>query len=145
MKIEESSLVEETVNCESESRAYAQNCTEGVGAWAQVGFLAQEFKGVALLLHGVSVVGGAVNFKFGGLHFHSLAFAHRLDERADYADSGACGDEAKVVFGKLLHIEHDLEVFDCRTIVESHELNIFVATAGTHPTFHFNFLAYEFF
>ncbi len=100
-----------------------------------MGFLAQEFKGVAFFLEGIGLgVGGAVHLEGVGLYLAGLSFAHRLDELSGYVNRGAGGDGLEVFVRELVHVEDNLQVLDRRAIVEGHELHVFVATAGAHPT-----------
>ena len=144
VEIEESALVEELMDGESQCRAYSQHGAEGGGAGAQVGFLAEKFHGVALLLQGVCLgVGGAVDFEGVGLHLAALAFALALDQAAGDVDGRARGDGAKVVVGEFGEVEHYLEVLHRRAVVESHELHVLVAATCSYPTFYIDFRANE--
>ena len=51
-------------------------------------------------------------------------------------DARASSDRLQFLFRELLHVEHNLYVLDSRAVVEGNELNVFVTSAGSNPTFH---------
>lgn len=121
---------------ESQCGTHAQHRSEGVGAGAQVRFLAQEFERVPFFLQRVCFVGGAEHCQFFGLHFHALSFALGCHERAFYVDGRTRGDGFQLLVAKAVHVEHNLQVADGRSVVQCHELHVLVASARAHPTHH---------
>ena len=111
VEVVESSLLEVAVDGEGEGGAHAEHGREGVGAWAQVGYLAEELEGVSFFLEGIGVgVGGAVDLERGGLDLDRLSFALALDEDAAYGGSGSGGEGLELLVGEGVHVEHYLDV-----------------------------------
>ena len=134
VKVVEAAVVKELVDGVRHVMPDAEDGAKGVGARAKVGDLAEELHRVAFLLERVGVrVSRTVDFDFGGLDLYRLALALRLDERPVHAEAGAGGDRLEVVVAQLLNIDDDLDIVDCRAIVEGDEAHLLAATAGTHP------------
>ncbi len=107
-------------------------------------YLTQELERMPFLLQRIFLgVGGAVDLKFRCLHFHALSFALGGDEFTLYVNRSPGGDGFQVVVGKPREVEDDLKVLYRGTVVESHELDVLVATAGSHPSFYVHFPACE--
>ena len=70
------------------------------------------------------------------MDFHSLSGADRSHKRAVHAQTGAGGDELQQVSVELVHIDHHLHIMNSRTIINSHEVDLFTTAAGTYPAFH---------
>ena len=116
--------------------AQAHHSAEGVGAQAQVAYLAQELHAVAFFLQWVGVgVGLAIDDDALGLHLDGLARALALDELALHADAGAGGD-ALQLFLELGGVGDDLYVVDYTTVVDGQEGDVLVAALGAHPAFY---------
>ncbi len=143
VEVEEAALVEEGVDGHGHVVAQAHDGAEGVGAQAQVAYLAQELHAVALLLEGVGVgVGFAVDDDTFGLHLDGLARALALDELALHADAGTGGDALQLFF-ELGGVGDDLYVVDDTTVVHGQEGDVLVAALGAHPAFDTNRCADE--
>ncbi len=98
---------------EGQRGAYAQHGSEGVGAGAQMGYLAQEFERMSLLLQRIGGrIGGAEHFERLGLHLAALAASLRLHQKAFHMDGRAGGDRAQVVVGEERHVEDYLHRTD---------------------------------
>ena len=104
-----------------------------------MGILAQELQGVAFLLHGVGLVGGAVHLKGVGLNLAGLTFAHRFYQLSGDVNRGAGGNRFELLVGKFVHVEDNLKVLYRRSVVECYELHVFVAAAGAYPAFDIDF------
>ena len=142
VEIEETTVVEEFVDCISQRVAYAEHRAESVCARTQMSLLAQEFESVSFFLQRISLrIGSAVDFKRFRLHLGSLTLALRLHEFAFYVDARTRCDGFQILVGEFLHIEDNLKVLYCRAVVESHKLHMLVAAARAHPAFHTNVCA----
>ena len=142
VEIEETTVVEEFVDCISQRVAYAEHRAESVCARTQMSLLAQEFESVSFFLQRISLrIGSAVDFKRFRLHLGSLTLALRLHEFAFYVDARTSCDGFQILIGEFLHIEDNLKVLYCRAVVESHKLHMLVAAARAHPAFHTNVCA----
>ena len=114
--------------------AQAHDGAEGVGAQAQVAYLAQELHRVAFLLQGVGVgVGLAVDDDVLGLHLDGLSRALALHQRALHADAGA-GADVLQLFLKLGGVGHHLYVVDDGAVVDGQEGDVLVAALGADPS-----------
>ena len=103
-------------------------------------FLAEEFQCVPFLLQGISIrVGSAVNFDFIGLDFNALSAAHRLGQSSFDSDTCASGNRFEFFIVEFGHVQHNLYVGSARTVVQSHEPNVFVSPAGPDPSFEYYF------
>ena len=88
VKVEETALLEEAVNGKCQCAAHAQHCSEGVGAWTQVCFLAKELKRVPLFLEWIRLaIGSAVDFYGLCLYFRSLSLALRCHKHSLHVDA----------------------------------------------------------
>ena len=142
IEIEETTVVEEFVDCISQRVAYAEHRAESVCARTQMSLLAQEFESVSFFLQRISLrIGSAVDFKRFRLHLGSLTLALRLHEFAFYVDARTRCDGFQILVREFLHIEDNLKVLYCRAVVESHKLHMLVAAARAHPAFHTNVCA----
>ena len=118
VEVEEAALVEEGVDGHGHVVAQTHDGAEGVGAQAQVAYLAQELHAVALLLEWVGVgVGLAIDDDAFGLHLDGLARALALYQLALHADAGAGGDALQLLF-ELGGVGNDLYVVDDTTVVD---------------------------
>ena len=100
-----------------------------------MGDFAQELQGVPLFLERIALgVGGAVDFQGLCLHLHRLPLAHRFNQRSLDAEGRTGGYRLELVIGESRHIQNNLEVFNGGAVIEGHELNVFVAAAGTDPS-----------
>ena len=143
MEIEEAALVEEGVDGHGHVVAQAHDSAEGVGAQAQVAYLAQELHAVALLLQGVGVgVGLAVDDDALGLHLDGLAAALALHQLALHADAGTSGNALQLLL-ELGGVGDDLDIVDDASVVDGQESHILVAALGADPSFDTNALSYQ--
>ena len=137
VEVVEALVLEEAVHGVGQGAADAQDGAEGIGARAQVGYLAQELERVAFLLQGILVgIGGAVDLEGVGLYLDRLAAALRLHEPAGDVDRRAGGDAAQVVVAEAVHVEDYLQVADSAAVVERYKLYVFIAAAGAYPAAH---------
>ncbi len=134
VEVEEAALVEEGVDGHGHVVAQTHDGAEGVGAQAQVAYLAQELHAVSLLLQWVGVgVGLAVDDDALGLHLDGLAASLALHQLALHADAGTGGDAAQL-FLELLWVCDDLDIVDDGAVVDGKEGDILVATLGADPS-----------
>ena len=116
--------------------AYAADGAKGVGAGAQVSYLAQELHGVPFLLQGIAVVVGfAVYDDIHSLDLHSLSGALRLDQMAFHADACTRGDALQGLL-ELCGVCNHLDIVYRRTVVQGNESHILVTALGAHPALH---------
>ena len=143
VEVEEAAFVEEGVDGHGHVVAQTHDGAEGVGAQAQVAYLAQELHAVALLLQGVGVgVGLAIDDDVLGLHLDGLARALALDEVALHADAGTGGDALQLIL-ELGRVGDDLDIVDNRAVVHGQEGDVLVAALGAHPAFYTYRRAYQ--
>ena len=136
VEIEEAALVEESVDGHSHVMAQTHDGAEGVGAQAQVAYLAQELHAVALLLEGIGVgVSLAVDDDAFGLHLDGLTASLALNELALHADAGTGGDALQFLL-ELGGVGDDLDIMDNRAVVHGQESDVLVAALGAHPAFY---------
>ena len=142
VEVIEPALLEIAVYGEGESGTHAQHSREGVGAGTEVRDLTQELQRVSLFLEGIALgIGGAVKLHFAGLNLDGLPFALALHKQTVDTDCRTGGERLELLVGEGVHVEHDLDVAYRRTVVERHELHIFVTAVGTHPSFDTHLLA----
>ena len=130
VQIEETFVVEELVDSESEGATDAQDSAESSGTRTQVSLFAQELHCMSFLLQGVGLgVGSAVYFESIGLYLACPAFTHRLNELSGHMYRRAGGNGFEFLVAETREVEYNLQIAHRRTIVESHELYVFVASA----------------
>ena len=134
VEVEETALVEESVDGVSHVMADTADSTEGVGTGTQVSNLAEELHRVSLLLQGIAVgVGLAIEFDIPGLDLHTLSGALRLHQLSFHADTGTRSDTAQQTFVEIGQIHHHLYVVYGRTVVQGNKSHILVTALGAHP------------
>ena len=90
---------------------------------------------MSLLLQWIAYgITGAVDGYFLSLYLVLLSLTLRSDERADDADSGACGDLLEKLGVSLGLVNDDLYVVYGRAIVERNEADSLVASLGAYPS-----------
>ena len=136
VEIEEPMLVEIAVDGHSHVMANAEYGSKGVGAETQVGILAHIFEALPFLLHRIVTRAKTVDLYLFALDFGSLSSTLTLHQRAHNAQAGTGGDALEQVGIHQGGIDNYLYILDCRTVVESDEINGFTTAMGTHPSFH---------
>ena len=136
MEIHEALFIEELVDGKGHGVADAENCAEGVGPEAHVGYAAEVLKGGVLFLegeaHGVAV---SKDLDFRSLDFHGLAAAHGLYQLSFYGQGCTGGDALDEFFVKELRICYNLDIVDGGAVVEGDELHLFVSSLSAYPSF----------
>ena len=129
-------LVEIAVDGHSHVMANAEYGSKGVGAETQVGILAHIFEALPFLLHRIVTRAKTVDLYLFALDFGSLSGTLTLHQRAHNAQASTGGDALEQVGIHQGGIDNYLYILDCRTVVESDEINGFTTAMGTHPSFH---------
>ena len=123
IEIQEAAVLKEGMNGPADAVADASDCAEGIGAWAEVGDVAEEFEGVTFFLQRVGLwVGRTENFDGSGMKFDSLAFAGGFAEKP--MDGKACsGGNVSNLFFKPCDavFGDDLQVLHAAAVVEFDE------------------------
>ena len=136
MEVEETVLVEVSVDSHCHVVTDAHHCTECVGAQTQMGILAHVLECLSLLLHGIIASAESVEFEAFALYFRCLSLALAFHQCAGCADAGTGGNLFEQSVVEFRRIDNNLYVVDCRAIVECYEIDGFAAAVGTHPSFH---------
>ena len=141
MEVEESMLVEVSVDGHCHIVADAHHSSEGIGTQTHVSVLTHYLETLTLLLHGVVVAAQTVNLKLGSLDFAALTGTLTLNQHTLGADAGTCGDILQYLLVELSRINNNLHILDGRTVVEGNEVNCLRAAVRAHPTLYANLLA----
>ena len=112
MEIVEALLMEEGVDGDGHVVTDAEDGSEGVGAGTQVGNLAQELHGVALLLQGIGVVTAAKHLDFACLNLGLLTGTYRFGQFTVHTEASAGGDFLEHSFVKVGQVNDNLHVVD---------------------------------
>ncbi len=139
MEIVETLLVEIFVNGIGHRVTDAQHGPERVGPGTQIGYVAQEFERMALLLQGIGLgVGRTVDLDAPGLHLDPLSRTGRGDQPPVDPDAGAGRHGLERLLGDFRQVDHHLDITHARAVVQGDERHILVAAFGAHPAFHNN-------
>ena len=136
MEIEEPLLMEVGMDGHSHIVAYTHHGTEGVGAQAQVCILAHVLKRLSLLLHGVVIAAGAVEFYLPTLYLRGLTGCGALHQHTVHTEARTCGNLFQHRLVDSRRVYNYLNVLDGGAVVEGDEIYSLAAAVRTHPSSH---------
>ena len=139
MEIEETSLMKELVDSDRHVMTDAEHGTKRIGTRTQMSYFTKKFKRVTFLLQRISSrIGCAVNLNFGSLDLYILTLSLRFNQFTVHTDTSTGRNRFKVFFTQFFHIHNDLNIIDCRTVIQRDKANLFTTTTGTNPSLHVN-------
>mmetsp|Transcript_1845 Transcript_1845/g.2415 ORF Transcript_1845/g.2415 Transcript_1845/m.2415 type:complete len:522 (-) Transcript_1845:168-1733(-) len=142
LQVLEALTLEEVVRGVGQLRAHARDGGDGVGARAQVRFLAEELHGGALLLQGVAVARAlAHQLHRVGADLELLALAWALDDGAPHRNRASGGQLLHLLVRVDLRLSHHLQSFHAGTVVHLDESERFLISGGADPAFHDNLIS----
>ena len=140
MEIEESMLMEIGMDGHCHIVADTHHGTECIGAQTHMGMLTHVLECLALLLHGIVITAQTQHLNLLGLDLDSLTGADALDHGTLHAEAGTGGNLLHQLVAKLFKVSHNLNILDCRAVIESNEIYALASTLCSYPTFDDNLL-----
>ena len=129
----EAAFLEELVDGVGEAAAHAEDGAEEIRPRAEVGDLAEELEGVALLLERVGVIGLAEHGEFFRHDLPFLAAALGFDELAMHLDGGTGVGAGDVGVVGQRGVHDDLQALQAGAVVELDEREGLGVAAGADP------------
>lgn len=93
-------------------------------------------------LHGVSFflqwisswISRTEDLNLGSLYLHILPLTLRLCQDTIYADTSSRGNRFQELITQFIYIHNDLNIINCRTVIQGDKIHLFATTAvRTHP------------
>ena len=141
VEVEEAMLMEIGVDGHCHVMTDTHHSPKGIGTQTHVGILAHHLEALTLLLHRIGIVAEAIDLQGSSLDLTALSCTLALYECSNGADAGTSRDILQQLLVELSGVNHHLNVFDGRTIVEGDKVDCLRAAVRAHPTLHADFLA----
>ena len=76
------------------------------------------------------------------LDLYILTLSQRFNQFTVHTDTSTGRNRFKVFFTQFFHIHNDLNIIDCRTVIQRDKANLFTTTTGTNPSLHVSLNSY---
>ena len=103
----------------------------------QMSDLTQKLHGVSLFLQRISSwISRTEDLNLSSLYLHALPLALGLCQDTVYADTSSRGNRFQELITQFIYIHNDLNIINCRTVIQGDKIHLFATTAGANPSFH---------
>ncbi len=72
------------------------------------------------------------------MNFGILSLSLRLHKLTIHTDTCTSCYRLEILFSKKININNNLNIINCRSIIQSYKTYLLTSTAGTYPSFHVN-------